>query len=170
MNEQEIDIQNKVDKIKAEINNNTSELHSNIQDGVKTIQSSPYYEEKATHPHNPNEEFYLHKQWFNNVILIMVQLKETTPHLIMVLMLCLTAGSKHSLEGNTTFVNRDDMNKCVSARLFELVSDYIEKYFPDNGIDYGNNCKMVGVNARSFFCERQSSSATNCKAGYVRRL
>jgi len=161
--EQEIKNQNKVDEIVEAITNGTSELHSSIQNGVKTIQSSPYYEMKTINPNNPNEKYYLHRYLYNNIILDLVQLKETTPHFILALMLCLTKDSKHSLEGDTTFESREAMDECASARLFGLVSDYFEKYFPDNDINYGNDCNMKAFNARSFFCERQTSSSSNCK-------
>jgi len=163
LTKEENENQEKVDKIREEINNGTSELHSSIQNGVKTIQSSPYYKRKAINPNNSNEEYYLHRYLYNNIILDLVQLKETTPHYILALMLCLTKDSNDSLEGNTTFESRDAMDKCASARLFGLVSDYIEKYFPDNGINYGNGCNMKAFNARSFFCIRQASSPSNCK-------
>lgn len=163
LTKEEKENQEKVDKIRDEINNRTSELHSSIQNGVMAIQSSPYYEMKVINPNNPNEEYYPHRYLYNNIILDLIQLKETTPHFILALMLCLTKDSKHSLEGDTTFESREAMDKCVSARLFGLVSDYFEKYFPDNDIDYGNDCKMKAFNARSFFCERQASSPSYCK-------
>ena len=125
----------------------TSEIHPIAARGIETLRNSEYYDMKGTHQH-AKEEYYLHRRLFDYIIFILPQLNESTTHIVLSLLLCVTMNSIHTVEGFTNFTSKADMMANVSALAFACISDFFAQ-IPGN-VDYGNNLAMFGYNSRIF--------------------
>ena len=125
----------------------TSEIHPVAARGIETLRNSEYYDMKGAHPHAKGE-YYLHRILFDYIIFILAQLNESTTHIVLSLLLCVTMESMYTVEGFTNFASKEDMLTNVSALAFAIISDFFA-LIPGN-VDYGNNLAMFGYNSRLY--------------------
>ena len=124
---------------------NFQSLPSIVSSAIKKLLKSQYYNATATHPVT-GDDYYLHREFYDDVIDLMVQLNERIICLVLDLLKCPTKNSKHSVAGKGTFQSRQDMEKNPSAAVFGAKSD-IFAHFGSN-VNYGNDCHLFGYNAR----------------------
>ena len=77
---------------------------------IKRLLKSHYYNATATHPVT-GSDYYLHREFYDDAIDLMVQLDERTICLVLDLLKCPMKNSKHSVWGKSTFQSRQDMEK-----------------------------------------------------------